>query len=338
MPARPIDASYKLLFSHPQIVAALIQGLINDPWINLIDFSTLRPLPADLVSEQLKRQHADCIWQVDAPDGLGIVLIHLEFQSSIDPTMPLRVANYSGLMLQSLLRRLKLAQRGNWPPVLSIVIYNGTKPWRLSTQLSDHIRKAPVGLLKVTPEHRFVLIDIRRQNLESADKLNNTVGLLFRFEQPDLLQGSAQRLVRLKQLHHTQHALRRDIGTWVMAVTGNHKLLAALVKEFVNPKGSSMNMEREHQNWVKMLEKETLRKVRPLILQEGRQEGRQEGLQEGRQEGRVHSLTNMWVNKFGSLGTRTQKRLQSASCEELDRWSVNMLHAQTPAEVFRTER
>ena len=270
MPARPIDASYKLLFSHPQIVAALIQGLINDPWINLIDFSTLRPISGDLISEQLKRQHADCIWQVNAPEGQGIILIHIEFQSTIDPIMPLRVAIYSGLMLQSLLRRLRLTQNGNWPPVLSIVIYNGTKPWRLSTQLSDHIRKAPVGLLKVTPEHRFVLIDIRRQKLESADKLNNTVGLLFRFEQPDLLQGSAQRLVRLKQLHHTQHALRRDIGTWVMAVTGNHKLLAALVKEFVNPKGNRMNMEREHQNWVKMLEKETLRKVRPLILQEGR--------------------------------------------------------------------
>jgi hypothetical protein len=253
MSTRQNDAAYKLLFAHPDMVAQLIRGLIPDPWIDRLDFQTLRPVTGDLVSDRLVKKNADCVWQVDAPDRKGHLLIHIEFQNTIDPTMPLRMSVYSGLLLQTVLRRKRKCQTGKWPPVLSVVLYNGARPWRASVKLSDHIRRAPTGLLKVTPEHRFVLIDIRRQNPQHLDKLNNTVGLLLQFEQPHSYEDSVQRLVRLKQMHLNQHALRRDIGTWVLEVTGNSSLLQTLVQEFVNPKGTIMNMDREYKAWVKRM-------------------------------------------------------------------------------------
>ena len=34
------DASYKLLFSHPEMVRDLVRGFIPDPWLQGLDFST----------------------------------------------------------------------------------------------------------------------------------------------------------------------------------------------------------------------------------------------------------------------------------------------------------
>jgi len=36
------DESYKLLFSHSQMVADLLQGFVQAPWVAVLDFSTLK--------------------------------------------------------------------------------------------------------------------------------------------------------------------------------------------------------------------------------------------------------------------------------------------------------
>ena len=35
------DNSYKLLFSHPEMVRDLLVGFVHEPWVALLDFSTL---------------------------------------------------------------------------------------------------------------------------------------------------------------------------------------------------------------------------------------------------------------------------------------------------------
>ena len=138
--------------------------------------------------------------------------------------------------------------------------------------------------------------------------------LLLQFEQPHSYEDSVQRLVRLKQMHLNQHALRRDIGTWVLEVTGNSSLLQTLVKEFVNPKGTVMNMDREYKAWVKRMTAQ--------------------GISQGINQGRSDLLTQQLTQKFGSVPAKYKRRLQSASIEELDQWGINILNAQTPEEVF----
>ena len=58
MSTRQNDAAYKLLFAHPDMVAQLIRGLIPDPWIDRLDFQTLRPVTGDLnCKSKLTFQH-----------------------------------------------------------------------------------------------------------------------------------------------------------------------------------------------------------------------------------------------------------------------------------------
>lgn len=65
MPERtPFDESYKLLFSHPEMVRDLLLGFIDEEWVQDLDFSTLDPSPTEFITEFLKKRNADVIWRV----------------------------------------------------------------------------------------------------------------------------------------------------------------------------------------------------------------------------------------------------------------------------------
>ena len=38
------DSGYKLLFSHPELVADLLRGFVPEPWVAEVDFATLTPV------------------------------------------------------------------------------------------------------------------------------------------------------------------------------------------------------------------------------------------------------------------------------------------------------
>jgi len=51
-------------------------------------------------------------------------------------------------------------------------------------------------------------------------------------------------------------------------------------------------------------------------------------------EGRQDVLLRLLTRRFGPLDPTTEQRLQQASSEELERWTDNILDAQTLDEVF----
>ncbi|MEX1058175.1 MAG: Rpn family recombination-promoting nuclease/putative transposase [Natronospirillum sp.] len=53
------------------------------------------------------------------------VYLLLEFQSTVDPYMAVRIMTYLGLLYQYLVRQGELTPAGKLPPVLPVVLYNG---------------------------------------------------------------------------------------------------------------------------------------------------------------------------------------------------------------------
>lgn len=45
------DASYKLLFSSPELVRDLVLGFILDDWLHSLDYSTLEKMPGSYVKD-----------------------------------------------------------------------------------------------------------------------------------------------------------------------------------------------------------------------------------------------------------------------------------------------
>jgi predicted transposase YdaD len=58
------DHSYKLLFSHPEMVRDLMLGFVREAWVTELDFATLERVNTSYISEDLRRREDDIIWRV----------------------------------------------------------------------------------------------------------------------------------------------------------------------------------------------------------------------------------------------------------------------------------
>jgi predicted transposase/invertase (TIGR01784 family) len=149
------DSGYKLLFSHPELVADLLRGFVPEPWVAEVDFATLTPVKGSYVSEELRQRHDDVVWKVRLREQWLYVYVVIEFQSEPDPFMALRLLVYVGMLYQDLLRRDELPTDGRLPPVLPIVLYHGTPAWTGALEFRDLLTPAPPGLERYQPRFQI---------------------------------------------------------------------------------------------------------------------------------------------------------------------------------------
>ena len=110
------DSSYKFLFSTPELVRDLIIGFVPDEWLHSLDYSTWKS-PRQLRHRGLsspRRRHRL------AGQGRGewvYLYLLIEFQSSVDKYMALRMMVYQGLLYRDLIKRGEVLADGRLPPI-----------------------------------------------------------------------------------------------------------------------------------------------------------------------------------------------------------------------------
>ncbi len=94
-----------------------------------MDLETLERVSGSFVSDRFKRRENDVIWRVRFRSQWLYVYLLIEFQSTVDRFMALRLMVYVGLLYQRLIDEKLIRPGGFLPPVLPIVLYNGTRRW-----------------------------------------------------------------------------------------------------------------------------------------------------------------------------------------------------------------
>jgi predicted transposase/invertase (TIGR01784 family) len=155
------DHAYKILFAHPRMVQDLLEGFVNGEWLSRVDFATLERVSDNYVSDDLRSRADDIVWRVRCCDQDLYVLI--EFQSTSEPFMAVRVLTYEGLLYQDLIRTRRVAPGDGLPAILPIVLYNGPRRWSAPEDLASSFRSGmPQALGKYVPHCRYLLIDESR--------------------------------------------------------------------------------------------------------------------------------------------------------------------------------
>ena len=188
MPKRPgqatsarHDASYKRFFAQRRTVADTLLGAAHDIARHL-DFSTLERLPASFVTEHLGQRHADMLWRIQTTDAQWLyLLLLLEFQSTIDRRMALRMTDYTVRVLRGLTGD-ELGPRGEYPVILPIVVYNGEQGWTSARDIRDLFGPMPAELLGYLPRHRYLLIEVQELD-PAALPAESVLAMIARLEQ-----------------------------------------------------------------------------------------------------------------------------------------------------------
>jgi hypothetical protein len=179
------DGGYHLLFGHPRMVADLLGGFVGEPWVAELDLSTLERVNAKFHADGLERRDGDVIWKVRRRDGgEAFLYLAIEFQSTSDRWMSLRVAVYVLLLYLHLIREQQLGPDGLLPPVYPVVLFNGDVRWSAKLDLRDLIAPGPDGRpWPWRPRFRYHVLDERHQSLGQFHGMDNIVAVLFQMEQ-----------------------------------------------------------------------------------------------------------------------------------------------------------
>lgn len=337
------DSAYRQLFSHQEIVRDLLSGFVPFDWVQELDLASLEKVSGSLVSDDLRSRSSDVIWRVRwGQDWLYIYLL-LEFQSSVDHFMAVRLQTYIGLLYQDLVRTRQL-DSGMLPPVLPVVLYNGTPRWRAATDLSELIHPGPESLRLFRPALRYLLLD--EGAWEDRDlPASNLVAAIFRLENsrtPEAMQKVVGLLVDWLT-DPEQEPLRRSLTEWLRRVVLPRRVPEGTIFPEIHSLQEMHNMLAERvKEWQEEYKQKGLAQGLAEGLAEGRAEGRARGLlegrQEGRQEGRLEGERELFQRllrrRFGAAAGQFDTRIAEASVEQLDVWADRLLDANTVEDIF----
>ena len=159
-------------------------GFTGGGMAHLLDGETVERVPSEFIDESLRASRGDMLWRVrfrGRPDGWLYLLVMLEFQSTVDDHMALRILAYIGQIHLHLVRSGQVGPRGELPPVLPIVLYNGHSPWTASMDMRGLIAGAEGQLAELQPRQGYVLLDVHRMEVGELPP-DNVVSLRVRLD------------------------------------------------------------------------------------------------------------------------------------------------------------
>jgi hypothetical protein len=334
------DALYHRLFSEPAVVAQLLRSFADGPWLNGLDLDAMERLSTKFHAATGQRRAGDMIWRIPRPGaGDTYLVLLLEFQSTSDRYMALRVMTYAGLLWEQLETEQRLPKGGTLPPLLPVVVYNGESSWRAPLAL-----RALVGLPEDSPLWQWQP-DLRYHLIEAGG-----------FTDDDLRgrDGLPALWFRLENARDPARALAATDA--LLAWLGGHPGFKAARSAFVALLGTIMVRDggtlpvpeelQEVRNMLATRVEQWKQAWREEGLEEGRQEGRrqghlqglQEGLQQGRQQGRQAGeaalLLRLLERRFGPLPAAVSDSVRAADTAVLEEWGIRVLDAGSIDEVL----
>jgi predicted transposase YdaD len=322
------DGSYKALFSHPRMVKDLLQGFVQGDWTGRLDFTTLERVSGNFTSLGFRHRDADMIWKLwwKGEQGWTSLYLLIEFQSTYEPFMPVRLLDYVNLLYQDLIRQGKLEPGDLLPLVVALVLYRGRRPWWRPPELASMQVPVPSEIEGLVPRLGYLLMDERR----SPSRPGNLVSVLFRLDaspEPERLGPLVAELLELLP-RGEEESLRSSFLTWLMPL---------LRRTY---KGVRIPRIRDLEEMPTMLEENLIRwrnKVEKAAKEKGLREGRREGLEEGREEVLQRTrriLLRQMKQRFGRVPRPVRTRVQAiSSLDQLERLADKILVARSLEEM-----
>ena len=319
------DPLFKLLFSHPYLVEELLRGFFSSrPWCKGLKYETLQSMRASFVAElkarsKLIQRHADSVWRVETERGSVWLIIALEFQSSVDLDMAVRMHVYRALLLQQAVREQKNKKQGRrYPAIIPIVIYNGLKPWTAALGVRDLIESQdPMFPAQWYAQQEYYLFDLSQQGAAAQKLKGNVMAGLVGLEGTDSLGVTRELVAEIKSSCEN---------------TGNEDLMKDFLKWFVKDYMVRRNPQfsKEIKGVIDMeVVVKKLEGLTSLEFRQGREEGIEEGIEKGIKKGRRQGIEEAQLRharKLLAMGMRIEDicDVTELTPEQVDRLRNNM--------------
>ncbi len=169
--SHPNDAFFKAIFSEPEHAIAFFKSHLPAAITARLEWSSLVIIPTTFVKSSLQQVHSDLLYSVRLGGRETLLYLLFEHQSTVDPTMPLRLLGYIGEILTQQHKTHGLPL----PPVLPFVLHQGPDSWNVSSAFEDLFElpdETAKDLLPFLPKFNHALLDLSR--FDPATEENDT--------------------------------------------------------------------------------------------------------------------------------------------------------------------
>ena len=303
---QPHDALFRAIARDPRRATLLFLEHLPQQIRAAVPDKTLVTVDSSLVDKELRQSHCDLLFRTSlltCPDTAVYVLF--EHKSYRDPRTPDQLARYCRLIRRS--HRQHHGEEGSLPYILPIVFYHGNREW--NTPREDSWMAWDFFLGRDSSSRTYLVCDLKRmpwEELSQDPHVRSGLGTLA-------LSGKAEpsELERIFVALEDEPELRDDVLYYVMNATA---VSDEVLRQALNAVGSDSG-------------EETMDSIANTIEKKSMAEGMARGRAEGKVEGMAVSLLRQLQKRCGPVPETVQKRILSASVEELEAWADAVLDA-----------
>lgn len=289
------------------MVRDLVLGFIPDEWLHSLDFSTLEKVSGSYVSEDFKQREDDVVWRVKVGGDWVYLYLLIEFQSTVDKYMALRMMVYVGLLYQDLVKRGDVLAEGKLPPILPIVLYNGSSKWTAATNINELIPTVPGLAAQFKPSLKYLLIDENAYTDAELAPLQNLVAAVFRLEHPTNPETIKELVQLLSVWLEDRPDIRRMFAIWLRATLMKKPNYGILLNEVNDLQEVKTMLADKLEEWAKEYE----------------------------QKGQVLALQKQLSRKFGAIPVAVTEKIATATPEQVDVWLDRAFDGLSLEEIFK---
>ncbi len=269
------DIFVRTALSDLSIAREFFELYLPEEVLTSIDLTTLELQPTAFINDVRNESIMDLLYKVRQVYPEGDCYLIIEHQSTPDPLMPLRISQYSDLVIQY---HLDNSEQKLIPMVYSLVIYHGIAKECCSIDIRETVYAEADAAAHFK---KFKVINYRQIKDHELD-MDSPIGLLG---------------------YVLKHIYERDIMPFISVIIDNLRLLAqsgyrnhvSLLLQYVVIKGEAYDRkaliklatERVPSNLGEMImdfRQESINEGLQIGLQKGLQKGLQEGIQKGHLE------------------------------------------------------
>ncbi|TVQ22278.1 MAG: hypothetical protein EA383_15735 [Spirochaetaceae bacterium] len=192
---RSHDSAWKYLFSSPKVVHQLLTRFVDDEVFSGVTVEDITPFDKSFVSDEFLDRESDVIYRVRSGDRDVYIYVLIEFQSTVDKSIPIRMLHYIlGLYDQF----YRTSQAGKLPAVFPILLYNGNERWTVPRNVRELIE--PAIAERYIPSFEYYPIieqDISDETLERIHGILAAVMYLDKRRDDTELRAAIDRVIDL---------------------------------------------------------------------------------------------------------------------------------------------
>lgn len=324
------DRSYKDLYSNKVVFLNLVKEMLQAPWAKDLNEENLVLVDKQYILSDYEENEADIVYKANI-DGTEVIFYTLlEFQSSVDFRMPLRLLFYINEILREYIKNLnkedKKNKKGfNIVAVVPIVLYNAARKWNAPRYFKDIVKNNELFAENII-NFKYELFDINHKyTKEELINNRNITSAIF------LLDQKVEPLEFLDRL--------KTIALEFNKLTDREKeILKHWLRNTVD--------ETIRENVVKILEAENREGVENMVannafmIEEMKQKVRKETEKETRKQERenlrikdIRRVKNLLTKKFGVLNNDYNKKIEELNSDNLNLIVDNTLDIESIKDV-----